>query len=198
MECRLSPRQKRTIRCEIEHDGERLPGEVLDVSAKGLFVRTETRPGVGTELALHLDATRDSPAMSLDCAVVRVRMPEELAQVVVRGVGLRLISIPDEWTRLVAAGPDCEKAAPTPRAEADAARDALEDEVPTVRVVTEIHLEDGEAMPLFRVRVNNPDLGRYRMLTLEAKSEPDAENAAVVLLGPGWEVVEVDPLAPRR
>jgi Tfp pilus assembly protein PilZ len=86
--------------CELNADGKRYSGLVVDVSSGGLFVQTRANLAPGTPVALTLrDGRHELP---LQAAVARKRVvPARLACVTHGGVGLRVVGTPESYARIL-------------------------------------------------------------------------------------------------
>ncbi len=169
MERRQGSRQKRRVICEIEAEGRRHRGIVLDVSPRGLFVQTDATPGPGTPVRLTL-RDGDGDALELDAQVARKRLvPRRLASVATGGIGLRIASAPEEYFRL------------------------LSGEMSASRETRRAQEEPSRPEATFRVRVKQVAGPRSRSLLVNASGEDAARRQALAELGEGWSVLEVSP-----
>src|SRR5262245_3481332 len=108
MNRRGSQRIRRRIPCAFEYEGHAYNGIVVDLSADGLFLQTDTAIEPGSELSLEL---RSSPEVSVRGQVVRRRFtPAVLSSLIRRGVGLRLVHAPPAYYEVLG----LEAAAPQP------------------------------------------------------------------------------------
>jgi hypothetical protein len=97
MERRREVRTKRRLSCEFFVDGDRHTGIVVDLSASGLFLRTDAGLDPGTALEVHLDGAR-FPRVTIHTVVARRRRtPALLSSVLHRGLGLRITHAPEEY-----------------------------------------------------------------------------------------------------
>jgi Tfp pilus assembly protein PilZ len=100
MNRRGSQRIKRRIPCEFDYDGHVYAGIVVDLSAGGMFLQTDTAIDPGSELVLRLRPDR-APEVSVRGRVVRRRFtPAVLASMIRRGVGVYLLNAPPAYFEL--------------------------------------------------------------------------------------------------
>jgi PilZ domain len=175
-ETRASKRHKWRLPCEIVYEGGRQRSFVIDLSATGLFIQTGARLKPGAEVEVRLTLETAKRPLVLRASVARAKqVPSQLTSVAHGGVGLRLVSPPQEYLdalRALDGGANLRSAAtPTPVEKPKPA---------TLR---------------FRVRVKQQDGPRMRILDLEAVSIEDARKLALHTTGAGWEVVAADRLA---
>jgi len=101
---RRAPRAKKRISCEINADGARNTGIVLDLSATGLFVQTNVKPrsDAVVELTLSLPGVKEPVVM--EARVARKRMvPPQLLTVAGGGVGFAITKPAEAYLDFVAA-----------------------------------------------------------------------------------------------
>jgi|SRR5262245_33747162 len=97
MERRDSHRIKRRVPCEFDYEGHTYQGIVVDLSARGLFLQTDTAIEPGAELDLSLRGERFT-GITVHGHVVRRRFtPAVLATMIRRGVGLRIPHAPPAY-----------------------------------------------------------------------------------------------------
>lgn len=105
MNRRSSQRVKRRIPCEFGYEGHSYAGIVVDLSAEGLFLQTDTAIDPGVELSMRLRPER-TPEMVLRGRVVRRRFtPAVLASMIRRGVGIRIVEAPPTYYALLGIEP---------------------------------------------------------------------------------------------
>lgn len=101
VERRAEPRKKRTLFCQLEIGGKRIPAVVLDLSPSGLFVRTAIAAPRGTQVGV-----------TLRCAGGKSwHLPAEIARDAQGGcnndllhglgMGLRITTAPDGFAEFV-------------------------------------------------------------------------------------------------
>jgi hypothetical protein len=164
---------KRRITCELVIDGKRQSGIVLDVSASGLFVQTAVTSPVGTEVEVHLAATRTTPALTLRARVARGRrVPPQLLAAAGGGLGLRVINPPPGFAQLSASDDE-----PTPAPVPSASEAASAPKGPPQR--------------RFQVRLQATGGMRSRSVTVQSADAKAAKAEASALVGRGWDVIDV-------
>jgi len=164
------------VTCEIESDGSRHTGIVLDVSPRGLFVQTDATPPLDGTVRLRLRL--DGEALDLEARVARKRVvPRQLASVTAGGLGFRIDSAPEEYFRLFSGlmSTPGESGRPPSPAAPSVGPPPADDE------------------PVFRVRVKQMHGPRSRSLLVAAATEVEARGRATADLGEGWSVLEVAP-----
>ena len=97
-------RLKQRLPCELHHGPHQTAGLILDVSARGLFVRASSgtwsrEPGMEVRVVLKPVGREPFELMARLARSRRVR--RELARVVEGGLGLEGTSAPEEFYRLV-------------------------------------------------------------------------------------------------
>jgi Tfp pilus assembly protein PilZ len=97
MERRGSDRIRRRVPCTFAYEGHAHRALVTDFSAGGVFLETEARIALGSQLTLRLDDPRFG-AVELRGRVVRRRVtPVVIANWVRRGVGIQILAAPDGY-----------------------------------------------------------------------------------------------------
>jgi PilZ domain len=168
-ERRRENRSRRRIPCDLEYEGHRITGIVLDVSHGGLFVQTSTKLSPGTAVRVLLRLGNAPEPIAVRCSVARQRsVPPRLASVARPGVGLRLLEAPPEY---FAALSD-----PSFRPEGQGAADP----------------EPAAGSPRFRVRVKQSGGSRSRTIEIAAESAELATAQVLSEIGEGWEVIETE------
>jgi hypothetical protein len=106
MNRRGSQRIKRRIPCEFDYEGHVYAGIVVDLSAGGMFLQTDTAIEPGSELGLRLRPDR-APEVTLRGRVVRRRFtPAVLSSMIRRGVGVHLLNAPPAYFDLLGIAPE--------------------------------------------------------------------------------------------
>jgi hypothetical protein len=162
-------RHPRRLQCKLVVDSREYTAFVLDLSVSGLFIQTHARPRVGLRLPLVL--THAKPPLELSVEVVRAkRVPPNLLAVVKGGIGVRVVSAPSEYDRLLAELGIGENAEP------------FELEAP--------------AGPGRRFRVHAAQIGgaRSRRVDVTASGADEAPALALEELGSDWKVIRVEML----
>ena len=98
---RAEERVRKTLFCELQCEGKCHPAVVLDISPRGLFIRTATKFAKGTEVAVTLRMS-GGRLWELHTEVARDPQYEPSLKVLyARGVGLRIIHPPDGFAEFV-------------------------------------------------------------------------------------------------
>ena len=104
MDRRGSDRIRRRVPCTFEYEGAAHQALVVDVSAGGLFLQTDTGIALGSELTLRLDDPRYGE-LELRGRVVRRRFtPAVIARWVRRGVGIQILAAPERYRDVLCDG----------------------------------------------------------------------------------------------
>lgn len=98
---RVAERTKQRAPCAVTIDGRRHNGLLLDVSQTGLFVQTSARAEPGTRIDLELVVEGKTVAMQGEVAR-RKQVPPQLLTVAQGGIGVRILSAPEEYYQLLA------------------------------------------------------------------------------------------------
>jgi hypothetical protein len=162
-------RHSRRLPCRLVVDGRDYNAFVLDLSVSGLFIQTHARPRIGVRLPLLLTQTR--PPLELSVEVVRAkRVPPNLLAVAKGGIGVRVVSAPSEYDRLLAELGIGENAEP-------------------------FELESPPG-PGHRFRVHAAQIGgvRSRRVDVTASGADEAPAIALEELGSDWKVIRVEML----
>ena len=96
-------RMKQRLSCELHHDGRKTTGMVVDVSARGLFVRTSTgtAPPTGAEVRVVLKGAEEGD-IELMARMRRAHVVRrELVSAAGGGVGLEVVSAPESFYALL-------------------------------------------------------------------------------------------------
>ncbi len=101
-ERRHEHRKPRTFFCQILCNGRRYPAALLDISPSGLFVRTAAALAPGTEVEVSLRLT-GGDAWNLRAVIARQPQSDGPQSFTQRGLGLRLLDVPDGFPAFVAA-----------------------------------------------------------------------------------------------
>ena len=98
---RAEPRKKKTLFCQLEFRGRRIPAVVLDLSPSGLFVRTATALPLGTEVEVTLRLA-GGKAWNLRAEIAR-HAESGTSRDPLRGLGLglRITSAPEGFAGFV-------------------------------------------------------------------------------------------------
>jgi hypothetical protein len=123
-------RLRRRFPCEVYADDTRHVGAILDLSRHGLFVQTRLQPRTKRRIPLDVKlrgSSRGSELLLSTELVRHFRVPASLLAAAGGGLGLAIRRAPDAWADFLASlSPHelltREPVAPTPRAQAAAAR----------------------------------------------------------------------------
>ena len=100
------PREKQRILCDLDLGGEEHSGIVIDYSASGMFVQTTAAAAPGQEVRVALRPQGQEPIDLVATVVRHVKSHRSIAAVQHAGIGLRILSAPENYfTRL---DPDAE------------------------------------------------------------------------------------------
>jgi hypothetical protein len=91
-------RAKRRFTCSFTVRGQSYRGITLNLSMTGLFVQTDTTVPPGSPIELHLMGAGLAPDVHITGVVARRRaVPQTLATVIRRGIGVRITAAPVEY-----------------------------------------------------------------------------------------------------
>jgi hypothetical protein len=182
---RVSNRKKRRTPCLLTVGHRVHTGLVLDLSPSGLFIQTNAKTVRGERIEMELSVREDHP-LDMVVEVVRTKsVPPRLLTVAQGGIGVRIISAPEEYFEFLNGIGIAERQ--------DAATEGGRDPDQASELEGGIALERDPG-PHFRVRVGQLSGPRTRRVEVAA---PDAEAAAALALeelGDGWKVLGVDPV----
>lgn len=97
---RIADRTKHRAPCTITAGGQRYNALVLDLSRTGLFIQTSAKPAIGDRLDIELVIHGKVAAMHVEVAR-RKQVPPQLLNVAHGGVGVRILSAPEEFYQLL-------------------------------------------------------------------------------------------------
>ena len=138
---------------------------VLDLTSDGLFIQTHARPRINERLHIHLG--HEDALLELNVEVVRMKqVPPSLLAAAKGGIGVRIVSAPEEYYELLAGLGINERAKPQ----------------------FELKHEPG---PRFRVRVAQVGGPRSRRVEVAASDASVARARALEEMGGGWRVLQV-------
>jgi hypothetical protein len=193
-------RSKRRMPCRVHADGRIHNGIVLDLSGSGLFIQTSAKlsPGVRVDLDLSLEE-KDTARMHVE-VVRRKQVPAQLLTVAQGGVGVRIISAPEQFYRFLQELQEKEREMRGENGSGD-----------TVPVVPSPRPAPAKPQPAparpqpapppappkakFRVRVSQTSGARSRILTVGADNAEQAGKLALKELGDGWKILQVEQAA---
>jgi PilZ domain len=169
IEKRRHRRHPRRIPCKLSVGEREFNAFVLDLSVGGLFVQTHAQPPIGERLPLHL--TQASAPLELTVEVVRAKkVPPNLLALAKGGIGVRIVSAPAEYDRLLAELGIGENAEPF----------ELESET-----------ESGRRFRVYAVQIGG---SRSRRVDVAASDADEAPTRALEELGSDWKVLRVESL----
>ena len=162
----VTNRKKRRIPCTLWVGEREHSALILDLSPSGLFVQTHAKTQRAERLRLAF--SHEDVVLDLKVEVVRTKtVPQSLLAAAKGGIGVRIVSAPEEYYQMLASLGVSERAKPQ----------------------FELEREPG---PRFRVHVAQIGGPRSRRVELAA---PDADSAgakALEELGGGWKVLRVE------
>ena len=162
----VTNRKKRRSPCTLFVGEREHSALILDLSPSGLFVQTHAKTQRGERLSLSF--SHEDEALELKVEVVRTKqVPQSLLAAAKGGIGVRILSAPEEYYQLLASLGINERVKPQ----------------------FELEREPG---PRFRVHVAQIGGPRSRRIELGA---PDADSAgakALEELGGGWKVLRIE------
>jgi hypothetical protein len=191
MSGRRSNRTKHRTPCAVTIDGRRHNGFLVDYSMSGMFIQTSARPNVGERLDIELILRGHKLPMHVEVAR-RKTVPAQLRAVAGGGIGVRILSVPESFYRLIAAEEKIRR-----REEASGGRVPKAQKAPTQQPAP---TPPPTASPQptrsrYRVRVRATQGNRSRTLELDGGTEHEVARLALEELGEGWKVLEVTPLS---
>jgi hypothetical protein len=188
---RKTNRTKHRTPCAVTIEGRRHNGFLIDYSLSGLFIQTSAKPRVGQRLDLELTLHGEMLPMHVEVARRR-SVPAQLRTVAGGGIGVRILSAPEAFYRMLAEKQVRDGSDETPRLHAPimprAASPAPRPASPPPAPRT-VPAEKSELV--YRVRVKTLQGNRTRMLQVAASSEDAAGRLALDELGEAWKVLEV-------
>jgi hypothetical protein len=196
MNRRSSQRIKRRIPCDFKYEGHTYAGIVVDLSAEGLFLQTESAIDPGVELAMRLRPER-ADEVWVRARVVRRRFtPAVLASMIRRGVGMKILRAPPEFYGLLGVEPPDDAEQVWEAVDdwgADAAAEAADGPV-----AIDIQLDEGvdpvgEASPEKPSSAGPTVEEAWSLIETTPASPPEAKPEA---FGDHWEALETDALPP--
>jgi hypothetical protein len=201
MNRRGSQRIKRRIPCEFDYEGHAYAGIVVDLSAGGMFLQTDTAIEPGSELVLRLRPDRVAEVAVRGRVVRRRFTPAVLASMIRRGVGVYLLNAPPAYFELLGI---------TQEEDAERVWDAVEDWDPKLSddpsagpIAIDIQI-GAEELPVLAPIAEEPDAARSGAAageewTFERPApQPEAEPKPDVEADEQWESLANDqlPAAP--
>ena len=169
MQTQAEPRIKMRVPCDIGERGARHSGMVLNLSQHGLFVQTRMSARPGAVVGIDLKDTTQADPIPLQASVVwKQVIPRNLVHVTQGGMGLRIqhgCRVYDQFFRAM----------------------------PDRRVAGSQSVPEPARQRGYRVRLRLEGGPRSRVLVLSAASEKEACQQALVAVGEGWTILEIDP-----
>jgi hypothetical protein len=160
-------RHPRRIPCKLFIGEREYAAMVLDLSVSGLFIQTHARPRIGARLRLLL--APPTAALELSVQVMRAKqVPQSLMAIAKGGIGVRIVSAPGEYDRLLAELGIGENAEPF-----------------------ELESEPGRRFRVYAAQLSG---SRTRRVDMAASDPDEARNLALEELGEGWKVLRIEPL----
>ena len=160
-------RHPRRIPCHLFVDQREFSALVLDLSQSGLFIQTHARPKIGQRLQLRLSDTHAPYELIVE--VVRAKqVPPSLLTLAKGGIGVRIVSAPEEYDRLLATLGIGDNAEPF-----------------------ELEPASGQR---FRVFAAQSGGSRSRRVEVTAPDPDGARAIALEELGSDWKVIRVEAL----
>ena len=103
MDTRPEPRFRKRIPCKLTRSGSTFSGLEVDLSRRGLFVRTGVVAKTGGEVEIVLSSWKSEPAIVLTAQVKwRRKVPPQLRSVVERGLGFQIRYAPEPYYVMLA------------------------------------------------------------------------------------------------
>jgi len=183
MHGQAEPRIAKRLPCSVVVDERRYAGLVLNLSAGGLFIQTHAGPRRGASVEVQLSASNNSQAIPVEAKVVWRRVvPPSLRAAAQGGIGLRIQRADDAYYDLLAA------------VLPDVAARLRRESAPDASAADPVPSEERPAYPEFRVRALHGAGPRSRILRVSAGDAEQARAEAEQRLGPGWRVLDVEPV----
>ena len=200
-----APRTKKRMSCEINVDGARYSGIVLDVSASGLFVQTNVKPNPGTVVTLSLSLPGAQDLAVMKARVVRKKMvPRELLAVAGGGVGFAITEPAESYLDYVAEiSPEHAEAVATERAgkrtkKAGTGGKRAGSGTASARPADRAGggkapgEKRGESPKRFRIHAVETSTGRKNSFLVTCATEQEASDQVLEQLGDEWKVLFIE------
>ena len=158
-------RHLRRIPCQLFVGEREYSAIVLDLSESGLFVQTHARPRLGEQLRLKLAHTRVPLELVVEVARAK-QVPPSLLALAKGGIGVRIVSAPETYDRLLA------KLGIGDNAEA-----------------FELESDSGQRYRVYAAQIGG---ARSRRLDVPAADPDEARAHALEELGSDWKVIRVE------
>lgn len=189
---RVSDRTKRRTPCSFTMNGRRQNGFVLDLSRTGLFIQTSADPDPGDRLDIQV--VLDDKVLPMHVEVARrKKVPPQLLTVAQGGIGVRILSAPEDYYTALAAlsGPSRDmRGSAKPPVAGGPSRRKSSTAGPVARAPGTPAAPD-PGLPRFRVRVAQVNGTRTRTIRVSARNEAQARRQVMDDLGDEWKILEV-------
>jgi hypothetical protein len=167
---RGSNRKKRRIPCRLWVGEREHNALVLDFSPTGLFIQTHAKTQRGDQLEVRLTGNGNT-VLDLVVEVVRIKqVPQMLLAAAKGGIGVQIVSAPEEYFQLLEATGKGERSAP---------EFELEQPAPTMESRFQVYVAQTQGPRSRRVLVMAPDADAAVASALERSGE-------------GWKVLRVE------
>jgi len=166
--------------CDLVIGGRRNSGIVLDISYRGVFIQTNAKPKLGTEVEIVMKLPGEKEPDYLQAKVARLKMvPSQLTALAQGGIGFRVLNPPASYRKFV--GENAREQAPAPSKTSGSRRSSRS------------RPKSSSEKTRFRVRASPRDGGEPKSYLLTAPSADEAREVAAKKLGESWEIVGVEP-----
>jgi PilZ domain-containing protein len=213
---RVLERSKRRMTCRVHVDGRQHNGIVLDLSGSGLFIQTGAKLAPGVRVDIDLSLPDGDARMQIE-VVRRKQVPPQLLTVAQGGIGVRILTAPENYYRFLhdlqekerelearaaPAPPSPSPARPSPVSQKPAAAPQRPAPAPPKPVAAPPKPvpppppppKPEPPKPRFRVRVCQTQGARSRVIDVAAANADAAARQVLGELGEEWKLLKVDPL----
>jgi hypothetical protein len=164
----VTNRKKRRIPCQLWVGEREHSALILDVSPSGLFIQTHAKTHRAERLRIQF--SHEDALLELKVEVVRIKtVPQNLLAAAKGGIGVRIVSAPEEYYELLAGLGIDERAKPT----------------------FELEREPGLRFRVYVAQTGGP---RSRRVEVAAADEDSARLRAIEELGSDWKVLRVESI----
>ncbi len=164
----VTNRKKRRIPCQLWVGEREHSALILDLSPSGLFIQTHAKTQRAERLRLQF--SYEEAPLELKVEVVRIKnVPQNLLAAAKGGIGVRIVSAPEEYYELLAGLGIHERAKPT----------------------FEFEREPGLRFRVYVAQIGGP---RSRRVEVAASDTDAAAARALEELGGGWKVLRIEPV----
>jgi hypothetical protein len=182
---RKEARIKVRFPCELALGRQRASGTVLDLSAGGLSVASDTKADQGDSIFVRLHP-KGQASIDVEALVWNVRgMKKRGNGKTATRLGLVLSEAPDEFLALL------KSKGPPPAAKPVKPREPVQPRASEPAPEVEPEPAGPPAERRFRARVKQSDSTRTRVILVFAASAEDAADKALAEAGAGWSLLEV-------